>query len=199
MAAAAAQVDFPELVGDLVLEPAGLADTYLGPPARVSPRIAYISGALAEGTPGAMYNSPYARSLAHAAFGVVATLRDLLAFGALFTPHAERPVLSGAGLRALVSDQTGGDLPGHQVVRPVGVIHPYGLGFMLKGRGSMPELVAPSSFGHSGASGSILWVAPVLDVVVAFVSNRHANADPDGFTIRLDRVVNTTTASLTRP
>src|SRR5215207_5503717 len=52
---------------------------------------------------------------------------------------------------------------------------------MLKGRAGRMELVTPSSFGHGGASGCILWIDPVYDVVVAFVSNRHARADPDGF------------------
>jgi len=40
------------------------------------------------------------------------------------------------------------------------------------------ELVSPASFDHDGASGCILWADPVHDVVVAFVSNRHARADP---------------------
>ena len=40
-------------------------------------------------------------------------------------------------------------------------------------------------------------VDPFLDAVVAFVSNRHAWADPDGFGPRLTRVVNATLAALT--
>jgi beta-lactamase class C len=198
MAAVAMQSDFSSLVRELVLEPAGLMGTFLPAPADVSTRIAYVSGALGEGTAGAMYTSAYGRGLAHPAFGAVATLPDLLAFGALFTPHAARPLLSGAGIATMTSDQTCGDEPGEQVIPATGVIHPWGIGFMLKGRAATMELVSPASFGHGGASGCILWVDPVHDAVVAFVSNRHFRADPDGFVPRLTRVVNATLAALTR-
>jgi CubicO group peptidase (beta-lactamase class C family) len=144
-----------------------------------------------------MYNSAYSRGLAHPAFGVVATLRDLLAFGLLFTPHAGRTVLSGAAIRTMTSDQTGGDEPGERVYQPTGVIHPWGIGFELKGRSGTRELVSPSSFGHGGATGCVLWIDPVLDVVVAFVSNRHLSTGLEAFTSRLNRVVNVATASLT--
>jgi len=79
------------------------------------------------------------------------------------------------------------------------VIHPWGIGFMLKGRAGRMELASPASFGHGGASGCILWIDPVYDVVIAFVSNRHARADPDGFILRLTRVVNTTLAAVSGP
>jgi hypothetical protein len=38
----------------------------------------------------------------------------------------------------------------------------------------------------------------VPDVVVAFVSNLHYNADPEGWGPRLERVVNVSLACLTR-
>jgi len=198
MAAVAMGADFPSLVRELVLEPAGLRDTYLPASVDVFSRIAYVSGAVGEGTDGAMYTSTYGRGLAHPAFGAVATLPDLLALGALFTPHAARPLLSCAGLATMTSDQTCGDEPGDHVIPVTGVIHPWGIGFMLKGRAGLMELVSPASFGHGGASGCILWVDPVHDVAVAFVSNLHVRADRDGFVPRLTRVVNATLAALTR-
>lgn len=198
MAAVAMQEEFPNLLEELVLKPAGLRETFMSTPECGEERIAYVTGSFAEGTDGAMYNSTYARNLVHPAFGVIASLRDLLAFGLLFTPHAPRQLLSGAALRTMISDQTGGDFPGERVTPVTGVVHPWGLGFMLKARAGTPELVSPSSFGHAGASGCILWIDPVLDVVIAFVSNRHYNLDPDGFFARLDRVVNVTAACLTR-
>lgn len=198
VATVAMQRDFAELVRELVLEPAGLSDTFMPPSRGEDERIAYVTGSFAEGTAGAMYNSAYARNLAHPAFGTNATLRDLLSFGLLFTPHAPRQILSGAAIRTMVSDQTGGDLPGERVTPVTGVVHPWGLGFMIKGRAGTPELVSPDSFGHAGASGCILWIDPALDVVIAFVSNKHYNLDPDGFFERLDRIVNVATAALTR-
>ena len=196
IAAVAMQDEFHDLVRELVLEPAGLTDTFFPPPTSQHARIANITGAMNEGMPGAMYNSAYARGLAHPAFGAVATLRDLLAFGTLFTPHAERRLLSNAGLRTMTSDQTCGDEPGERVYPPAGIIHPWGIGFMLKGRAGVMELVSPSSFGHGGATGCVLWIDPVQDVVLAFVSNRHYGADPERFMPRLHRVTNAVTASL---
>jgi CubicO group peptidase (beta-lactamase class C family) len=198
VASVATKRDFSDLIRELVLEPAGLNQTFMPPPAGEYERIAYVTGSFAEGTPGAMYNSAFARELAHPAFGTVATLRDLLAFGQLFTPHAERSILSGAAIRTMVSDQTGGDYPGERVFPVKGVIHPWGLGFMIKGRAGTPELVSPGSFGHAGASGCILWIDPALDLVIAFVSNKHYNIDQDGFFERLDKIVNVTTSALTR-
>jgi CubicO group peptidase (beta-lactamase class C family) len=82
---------------------------------------------------------------------------------------------------------------------PAGVIHPGASASLLKGRAGRMELASPSSFGHGGASGCILWIDPVYDVVVVFVSNRHARADQDGFILRLTRVVNATLAALSEP
>ena len=187
----------PELVRTLVLEPGGLAETFMPPPPEVDGRIASVDGVFAEGTDGAMYNSTYARELAHPAFGAVASLRDLLAFGLLLAPSGPRRLLSRAGTAAMTTDQTGSDLPGEVVRPPVGVIHPWGIGCMIKGRSVYPELASAGSYGHGGASGCHLWVDPAEDVVVALVSNRHLNADPDEFFARIDRVHSTVMAGLT--
>ncbi len=197
MLATVAGAPLPELVASRVLGPGGLGQTFMPPPREVDGRIAYVAGAFAEGTEGAMYNSVYARDLAHPAFGTVASLRDLLAFGLLFAPGSPRRLLSRAGTAAMVTDQTGSDLPG-EVIRPAtGVIHPWGVGFMIKGRSGYPELASAGSHGHAGASGCSLWIDPAADVVIAFVSNRHLNADPDELFTRLDRVHNTVMAGMT--
>ena len=194
--ATVAGMPLPDLVASLVLAPAGLEDTFMPPPRGLDGRIAHVTGGFAEGTDGAMYNSTYARDLAHPAFGTVASLRDLLAFGLLFAPGGPRSLFSRTGTAAMVTDQTGSDLPGEVVQPPTGVIHPWGVGFMIKGRSVYPELASPVSHGHAGASGCSLWIDPEADVVVAFVSNRHLNADPDEFFSRLDRVHNTVMAAL---
>jgi beta-lactamase class C len=184
----------PELVRELVLEPGGLAETFMPPaPAEVG-RVAQVRGVLAEGTEGAMYNSPYALGLAHPAFGTVASLPDLLKFGLAFTPWGT-PFLSPAGIRAMTTDQTGNDFPGFEVYDVAGSIQPWAIGFMLKGRAVTPELVSPDSFGHGGASGCILHVDPASEIAVAFVSNRHERLGADEFMARLDRVVNAAMAA----
>lgn len=195
--ATATGTPLPELVRTLVLEPGELSDTFMPSPRSVDGRIAHVDGVFAEGTEGAMYNSAYARDLAHPAFGTVASVRDLLAFGLLLAPNGPRRLLSRAGTAAMTTDQTGSDLPGEIVRPPVGVIHPWGIGLMIKGRSVYPELASAESYGHGGASGCHLWVDPAEDVVIAFVSNRHLNADPDEFFARIDRVHSAVMAGLT--
>jgi CubicO group peptidase (beta-lactamase class C family) len=73
------------------------------------------------------------------------------------------------------------------------------LGCEIRGNGGgFPVLASPASFGHGGATGCLLWIDPAHESIVAFVSNRHYRADPDGFELRLERIVNTTLACLTR-
>jgi CubicO group peptidase (beta-lactamase class C family) len=190
---------FPDLVRTLVLEPAGLADTFLPPPAREYGRIAYVSGPTAEGTDGAMYNSPYARDLAHPAFGVIATAGDLLRFGLLFAPNGHR-ILAGATIQTMTTDQTDGHAPEHTDAPSTGAPYPWGLGFMLKRRLPYPELLSPAAFGHDGATGCTLWIDPTYDLTIAFVSNRHLNAvGYNAFEQRLNRVMNAAVVCLTRP
>ena len=195
MAETVAGKPLPELVRELVLTPGGLAQTFMPPSPNEFGRIAHVRGVLAEGTEGAMYNSPYALGLAHPAFGTVASLPDLLKFGLAFTPHGQ-PFLSLAGIRAMTTDQTGNDFPGFEVYDVSGSIQPWAIGFMLKGRAVTPELVSPVSFGHGGASGCIVQVDPAAEIVIAFVSNRHERLGPDEFMHRLDRVVNAAMAAI---
>lgn len=184
----------PELVRDLVLEPAGLEQTFMPPSPEEFGQIAQVHGVLAEGTDGAMYNSPYALGLAHPAFGAVTSLPHLVKFGLAFTAHGQR-FLSPAGIALMTTDQTGNDFPGFEVYQVTGSIQPWAIGFMLKARACTPELVSPQSFGHGGASGCILHIDPVPDIVIGFVSNRHERLGPDEFMHRLDRVVNVAMAA----
>jgi CubicO group peptidase (beta-lactamase class C family) len=199
MAATAVGMTYPEMIRTLVLEPAGLAETFM-PPRSADHRLAHIVGTLAYGTDGAMYNSPYALSLAHPAFGTVATAADLLRFGLLFAPGGTRRILSGATIRAMTSDQTGGNVQSEGFDPGSGRPRPWGLGFMVRGphdHGFLPDLCAPGTFGHGGASGCTLLVDPVADIVIAFVSSHHARTGRERWTYRIQSTVNATLAALT--
>ncbi|MDI3341820.1 MAG: serine hydrolase domain-containing protein [Sphaerobacter sp.] len=191
---------FPDLMRELVLEPAGLTDTVFPPPPALYPRVATVAGVLAEGTDAAMYNSPYALALAHPAFGVVASVEDLLRFGLLFRPGAGHRILAEATVRAMTTDQTGGEARGSLLgVGGDGPV-PWGLGFALNrptGQVGFGDLCSPRAFGHPGASGCVVVVDPDHDVALAFVSNRHLNADAQRWIFRLSVVVNGVLAALT--
>ncbi|MCC6943223.1 MAG: beta-lactamase family protein [Thermomicrobiales bacterium] len=188
---------FDELVRREVLGPAGLNATFFPTPPVEHCRVAEIEGSI--GDPNtAMYNSAYGLGLAHPAFGVVATLPDLLRFALHFDRQSRLRIHSRAALDTMISDQTGTDFPAESVTMPERTIHPWGIGFMLKGRARTPELVSPESYGHGGASGCYLWIDPRYRVSVVFVSNRHYNGDPDDFLTRLDRAMNVVLAAATR-
>lgn len=194
MASVVTGVPFDQLVRDLVLTPMGLADTRFPPAPADFPRIAQVRGVMAEGTAGAMYNSPHALTLAHPAFGVVASVEDLAKFGAAFSPSGHAPI-SGPALRAMLTNQTGGAPGMHVALRgtPADTRTPWGFGWMLQ-TGAVPcvlsDFASQQAFGHGGASGCQLVVDPVPDLVVAFVSNSHVLLGRDAWQRRIQSVMN---------
>lgn len=198
VAARAAGTPFPELVRELVLDPAGLEQTFMPPPAAAYARVATVAGVFAFGTDAAMYNSPYALALGHPAFGAVASVRDLLRFGLLFGPASGgHRILSEATIRAMTTDQTGGEARDHLS----GLRRPWGLGFSVRASASqlgLGDLTSPSAFGHPGASGCTLVIDPSYDLALAYVSNQHGLSGWERWNARLDTVVNGVLAALTR-
>jgi CubicO group peptidase (beta-lactamase class C family) len=196
----AAGQPFPDLLRAYVLDPAGLAETFFPAPATIHERIAQVRGALAFGTPGAMYNSSYALGLAHPAFGVVASARDLLRFGLLFAPAGRVRVHSEATIRAMTTDRTGGVTShGGQRFYPFNS-DAYGLGFVAGPHfgGTGDDLASPASFGHDGASGCVLLVDPTYDLTIALVSNRHMLSGLERWRFRLGALLDGVLAALTR-
>lgn len=205
VAEAAAGVPFPRLMQRLLLEPAGLRQTYFPPTRAEDDRIARVEGALGDGTDGAMYNSTYGRDLAHPAFGVVASAGDLLRFGQIFA-EVDRPPgplpLAPATIRAMTRDQTAGRLNALMVAWETALPQPWGIGWMVRGAvdetGFLGDLLTPGSFGHPGASGCAIFADRQLGATVAFVSNHHLNLDPAAFLSRHAGLVNLVLAALSR-
>ncbi len=200
MAEAATGLSFAELVDTLVLQPMGLQDSYMQPPAHEYGRLAKVRGVMAEGTEGAMYNSPYALSIAHPAFGTVTTARDLLRFARHFAPGGPR-LHSTATVRVMTTDQTGGramlqdEMMGSQPNLPV----PWGIGFALKNV-HQPQLFADlasfRAYGHGGASGCQLVIDPEAETVIAVLTNTHARTGRELWYARLQAILNSVFAQL---
>jgi CubicO group peptidase (beta-lactamase class C family) len=194
---------FPELVRELVLEPAGLTDTFMPPSPQEAGRLAHVAASLAYGTPGAMYNSPYAIALAHPSFGTVASVNDLLRFGLLFAPGGPR-IHAAATVRAMTTDQTGGRALGPLPSDPEGPAEPiawgYGFGIVTAHPAAvLCDLAPPGSFGHGGASGCNLLIDPVDGITIAIVSNNHLRSGPARWLRRLTTISNGLLAALTTP
>jgi CubicO group peptidase (beta-lactamase class C family) len=190
MASVTAGMSFPDLVRTYVLEPGELRDTFMPPPRREDARLAHIVNSLAYGTAGAMYHAPYALDLAHPAFGTVASARDLLRFGLLFAPGGPTRILSGATIRLMTTDQTGGHALGSLVEGAPETPRTWGLGFMIRGPhdagGYLPDLLAPGSYGHGGASGCMLAIDPLHGITIAFVSTHHARTGRARWSYRIN-------------
>ena len=184
------------LVKDLILEPMGLSNTFFPTPAEQDYRTATVRGPLAEGTAGAMYNSRYARGLAHPAFAVSATVADLHRFGLHFAPKGPR-VLSERTVSAMRRNQTGivpGEHPdarGYFETAPM----PWGLGWALQTEWTptlICDLGSQSTFGHGGASGCFLVVDPENEVTIALVSNAHIGLGLEAWMNRNKTILNLT-------
>jgi len=193
MAARVAGVSFPELIRTRVLEPAGLTDTHLVLPTEELPRVAHIAGA--PGERGLeFYSSPYGTQLGHPAYGVVATLSDLLRFLLQFDPHADDRFLSKSAVRTMSTDQTGSyysEGAGYPISK-------WGAGFELQTGWGDTGLASKASYGHLGGTGCVGWIDPADAVSVAFVSNQNWSASPEGRKWK-EAAVNMAIAAVTAP
>jgi CubicO group peptidase (beta-lactamase class C family) len=194
VAATVAGMPFPDVVRTLVLEPMGLAATFMLPSDGGAERIAVVRGVFNDGTDGAMYNSAYGRSLAHPAFSAVTTVGDAVAFLRHFAPGGPR-VLAESTVRAMTSIQTAGAPGEHPLLDgfPADARIPWGFGFALQTEDSpavFSELASFSTFGHPGASGCQILVDPIADLIVVLLTNTHILTGRDTWLRRQQEIVN---------
>ena len=185
---------YPEVVRTLVLEPMGLADTFMLPADGGAGRIAAVRGVFNDGTDGAMYNSAYGRSLAHPAFSAVSTLGDMVRFLRHFAPDGPR-TLAEATVRAMTSPQTAGAPGEHPLLDgfPPDAVIPWGFGFALQTEAApavFSELASFATFGHPGASGCQILVDPAADLLVVLLTNTHILTGRDTWLRRQQEIVN---------
>ncbi len=119
-------------------------------------------------------NSPYWRNMAHPWGGLHTTVTDLAILMQAFL-NGGRPILSAATVRAMLTDQN------------ARLNAPWGLGWAL-GRAvawnGFGDLVSPQAFGHSGASGTVVWADPRSQTVCVILTNRPWSVD-EGRLLRL--------------
>ena len=155
---------FSAALGELVVAPLGI-EAYLGQEPPRAP--ARVTGALGEhaGTDLEPFNSAFWRSLALPWGGLVTTAAGALALVRAFA--GQPPGFLPPALRAEATrDQTGG-LPGDMMGFLQWPRSPWGLGPDLRGDKAphwAPAEASPDSFGHPGASGTLAWADPAVDV-----------------------------------
>jgi len=166
---------FTDALGSLVLDPLGV-EGYLGAePPRQPAALAGVRSSHV-GTPLEPYNSPFWRSLALPWGGLVTTVE-----GALRLVRAFRGVPTGFlsdSTRADATNNQTGDRAGGFLPPLIWRHSPWGLGPELRDAKSphwAPAQASPISFGHSGASGCVVWADPTADVAWAVCGSRTAD------------------------
>ena len=180
--------------------PLGMRDTSFRPgperAARIAPTEACARLRWPCGGPGAVMlrgtvHDPTARRMGGVAghAGLFGTAGDLARFGAMLL-NGGRAASGRTVLAPLtVARMTRPSTPAH--VRDV-----RGLGWDIDSRysGNRGDLFPPGSFGHTGFTGTSIWIDPGTETVVVFLSNR-VHPDGAGDVVRLRGLVATLAAA----
>jgi CubicO group peptidase (beta-lactamase class C family) len=190
---------YHDFVHQDILAPLGMTASSLVPPEDWSDRIAIVERTGQEGLDWELGNSPYFRSLGIPWGGMYSRPRDLARFVDLFLPQARGrpragllanseealgPLLSSAAAEAMSAVQFAPPDVSPSIApelrdialrdRPLPAV-PWGIGWEIKG-GKRPfysgELTSASTYGHLGATGTMVWADPESDVVCILLTNR---------------------------
>ena len=171
-------MEFPVALGRLVLEPLGI-EGYLGvQPPRPQVMLAGVRGPHT-GTALEQFNSSFWNSLAMPWAGLLTTPEGALALVRCFLETPAGFLRLDTVAEALRSQTDG--LAGGFAKPLLWDPSPWGLGPELRGRKAphwapAPPLVSPESFGHSGASGCLVWADPTSGVAWAILGTRTAGS-----------------------
>jgi len=172
-----------------LLHELGVEDAAFRPNDTEQERCDWVESTGQEGMDWEIGNSRYYRSLGMPWGGLFTRARDVHAFIQAFLPSrraATSRVLSQAAAGGMTRQQvappeapaslasTQRDITWDPTSKPRASV-PWGLGWEVKG--SEPgdyfgDLAHPTTFGHFGASGTIAWADPELDLAVVLLTNR---------------------------
>jgi beta-lactamase class C len=167
-----------EIARERIFEPLAMNDTAVQPGDHLAPHIARLADAAHAGTELETYNGAYWRGLGVPWAGLYGTPRDLVAFAGAFLPSGRAGsarILSGAGMHAMTTDQTGGVPGGVETARVHWPVGRWGLGWEVKGekqRHWTGELTSPATICHFGHAGTLLWADLERDLALAVFANR---------------------------
>lgn len=159
---------YPDYLRQRILAPLGMTRTGFDP-RQLDARAAPIHGL---GVPRALLGMAlrYVASLEAPGGGLWATAADIVRFGQAVLGGGRlggARLLSQPFVELMTREHTAGILePGVPPRAP----H-YGLGWGIAAPGG-PSVARPGSFGHGGATGTILWVDPASDLVFVYLQNR---------------------------
>lgn len=156
-------------------EPLGMADSYLGCPPEVHPRVAPIQISAEQAATDWHWNSPYWHGFGAAWGGLVTTAADLARYARMFLDEGtagRTRVLATSTVRAMTSNQVE-TLPALDEADRRS--RPWGFGWRLEGAGHTPshgDLLGPETYGHTGATGTLCWIDPATDAFCILLTTR---------------------------
>ena len=161
---------------DHIFQPLGMQDTMFQPPAALAPRIAPTERVTNDSPPlRGVVHDPTARNMGGVAghAGVFSTARDLARFAQMMLNGGELDgvrIVSAATIQKFTEPQTPPDQP---ILRGLGwdIDSPYS--------GNRGELFPIGSFGHTGFTGTSLWIDPNTQTYVILLGNSvHPTGHP---------------------
>ena len=176
---------FEEFVRQRLFEPLGMRDTMFTPPASFLPRVAPTQPCTPFGWPCEGPNMTMLRGVVHdptarrmngiaGHAGLFSTAADLSRFARMMIGQGTlgaRRVLSPLAIRRMTTPAT-----------PVGEANVRGLGWDIDSSFSSNrgELLPLGSYGHTGFTGTSIWIDPSTRSFIIFLSNRlHPNGSGD--------------------
>jgi CubicO group peptidase (beta-lactamase class C family) len=168
-----------EFVSQEIFEPLGMADSHLGVPGEwfagddpIANRIAEIQVPEVQQDAVWNWNRPYWRQLGAPWGGLVTTPGDLAKFCNMMLGHSETAVLAPATIRSATRNQI-------EVMPDVPEVDRRTRGWGLGWRLSWPahsanfgDFLGPNTYGHWGATGTVLWIDPDLDAFFVLLTTR---------------------------
>jgi len=185
---------FGEILRRRVLEPLKMNDSALGFDASWDERVAEIELPRGLERERAFLNTRYWRGLGAPWGAMASTAPDLVRFaeatrlgGALEGVR----ILAPATVEAMVRDQLH-VMPGFP---EAAFDPPHGLAWRIRGRGPgrfFGDLTSPATYGHTGATGTFIWVDPLREVSTVLLANKEGGND----WVRFARLSNAVMASI---
>jgi len=183
----------PDYARENVYEPLGMKDTMFQPPASLRGRIAPTEQLPGESEPlRGVVHDPTARNMGGIAghAGLFLTADDLARFAEMILGMGERNgvrILQAATVRKMTTPQSPADQP---VLRGAGwdIDSPFS--------GNRGELLPLGSFGHTGFTGTSLWIDPVSKTIIVLMTNRVHPTNRGSITSLRCRVATATAAAL---
>jgi CubicO group peptidase (beta-lactamase class C family) len=193
-----------------LFQPLGMHRTHFGLPKELlSQRVLWppetISSALPQGPDTALsisLHDPESAGIAAGGTGIFSTGADLAVFGQMFLnggTYGDVRVLARNTVALMTRNHTPG-LQGSIIGHSLGEMS-VGYGWFINHPMKFPFLVAslgsPGSFSHGGWGGSYLWVDPVEQMVLVFLSTQHTVWPPASFPAwEADLFVNAVTSAI---